>query len=591
MSPSCRTKSKTGCRTCKIRKIKCDELMPECRRCTSTGRKCDGYGIWGGGGENGNKDQYQQRHHDRPRPSSAATALALAESYYCSYEYRANPPTTLSSSPRTFCVYPANALDADEKSHLEWFWCRTARKVQGAFFSDAANAVLFQASASELAVTHAVLALCSVHKRADMSVLVRQRHDDDERFALVQYNKAIKYLQPRLMATNDRTSLRLCLLSCIAFVHLEFFRCHYQMARRHLEHGLRMLDCLQALSTVSSGSGSPFVDDCIVRNLRGLYLQSTLFGQQPDRPWAVVDSLKHIRDIATFSSVHQAREYLEILLLRICRMTETHSKKVSSSSTPSSFDGACSSAQCPSQDLSYDLQAWKAVYDTTWTRFKRSMNGLEVFAYRLLGVYHNMALIMVDTACEADEAKFDRHTARFASIIAQVMALRDMASSSKVREKFFGTSEEGLSHSIADIGLMAPLFYLAVKCRVHALRCQAIGMIAELPRKEGIWDAILVAQIAAKVVAIEEAESSICSADASSDHDGLRSPEDGPYEQLFLTLPTGLDQVPVPSASRRVEAIEVLLPDGPWDPVILKCIYQDKTQWDTYLIDRRGIGT
>ncbi|TQS32088.1 hypothetical protein Golomagni_07605, partial [Golovinomyces magnicellulatus] len=37
-------KVRTGCITCKIRRVKCDEVAPSCNRCTSTGRKCDGYG-------------------------------------------------------------------------------------------------------------------------------------------------------------------------------------------------------------------------------------------------------------------------------------------------------------------------------------------------------------------------------------------------------------------------------------------------------------------------------------------------------------------------------------------------------------------
>lgn len=36
-------KSSTGCTTCKIRRVKCDETHPACRRCTSTGRRCDGF--------------------------------------------------------------------------------------------------------------------------------------------------------------------------------------------------------------------------------------------------------------------------------------------------------------------------------------------------------------------------------------------------------------------------------------------------------------------------------------------------------------------------------------------------------------------
>ena len=37
------SKVKTGCLTCKIRKKKCDEAKPACRRCLDTGRSCDGY--------------------------------------------------------------------------------------------------------------------------------------------------------------------------------------------------------------------------------------------------------------------------------------------------------------------------------------------------------------------------------------------------------------------------------------------------------------------------------------------------------------------------------------------------------------------
>ena len=36
-------KSRAGCITCKTRRVKCDESQPACKRCTSTGRQCDGY--------------------------------------------------------------------------------------------------------------------------------------------------------------------------------------------------------------------------------------------------------------------------------------------------------------------------------------------------------------------------------------------------------------------------------------------------------------------------------------------------------------------------------------------------------------------
>ncbi|OHF03715.1 hypothetical protein CORC01_01034 [Colletotrichum orchidophilum] len=38
-------KVRTGCLTCKSRKVKCDEAKPACARCTGTGRKCEGYAV------------------------------------------------------------------------------------------------------------------------------------------------------------------------------------------------------------------------------------------------------------------------------------------------------------------------------------------------------------------------------------------------------------------------------------------------------------------------------------------------------------------------------------------------------------------
>lgn len=38
-------KVRTGCVTCEIRKVKCDEGKPFCKRCCETGRNCDGYAV------------------------------------------------------------------------------------------------------------------------------------------------------------------------------------------------------------------------------------------------------------------------------------------------------------------------------------------------------------------------------------------------------------------------------------------------------------------------------------------------------------------------------------------------------------------
>ncbi|KAF3760884.1 hypothetical protein M406DRAFT_334507 [Cryphonectria parasitica EP155] len=41
--PAPRKRTKTGCITCRIRRVKCDETRPSCNRCTQSKRVCDGY--------------------------------------------------------------------------------------------------------------------------------------------------------------------------------------------------------------------------------------------------------------------------------------------------------------------------------------------------------------------------------------------------------------------------------------------------------------------------------------------------------------------------------------------------------------------
>ncbi|KAI0764447.1 hypothetical protein BC629DRAFT_1251917, partial [Irpex lacteus] len=36
------TRSKTGCLTCRAKKVKCDEEKPDCARCRAGGREC----VW-----------------------------------------------------------------------------------------------------------------------------------------------------------------------------------------------------------------------------------------------------------------------------------------------------------------------------------------------------------------------------------------------------------------------------------------------------------------------------------------------------------------------------------------------------------------
>lgn len=73
------TRSKSGCNTCRQRKVKCDEARPSCRRCRQDGRPCHGY------------DEQQQK-QSVLFPSQGSTPVPTANSVRSTFEPVSTPP-------------------------------------------------------------------------------------------------------------------------------------------------------------------------------------------------------------------------------------------------------------------------------------------------------------------------------------------------------------------------------------------------------------------------------------------------------------------------------------------------------------------
>ncbi|KAF7164734.1 hypothetical protein CNMCM6106_001146 [Aspergillus hiratsukae] len=107
-----------------MRKVKCDEGYPACRRCLSTGRTCDGYGIWGGGSSN--------------KPTKLSAVIVNSAVII-------RPMSDFRLFTRT---------RNEEGRYLQWFRERTGSKMSGSFFSEFWSGFVLQASMSEPAVLH-----------------------------------------------------------------------------------------------------------------------------------------------------------------------------------------------------------------------------------------------------------------------------------------------------------------------------------------------------------------------------------------------------------------------------------------------------
>jgi hypothetical protein len=513
-----RIKNPASSSSSRARKVKCDETFPACRRCVSTGRTCGGYGVWGGGS------------------CHAVVSRHVA----------AEPPSSVSLLKTT----------PEDKYYFEWFKCRTSRKVPGMFVLNFWSTLVFQASLSEPAVLHAVLTFSSIHKDGDTYRKGDGSPDKQEQLMLAHYSKAISHLKPHF-SSKDRSSVRVALIACVLFVSVEVFRGHFKTAQAHLLNGLKVLSEMQYPFAVDSTgilllqSSLNRTDDWILEMFSRLQMQLALFNQSIqcrgiNLPYCKLESMP-----PKFRSFNEAWQGLERIFNRVLHLANHSQQKPPLSSTS---PNALLELQ---QRIKSELAQWLCTYESS-REGPEGLRGvffprLEEFTFQVLCTYHTMANIMVDSCLSSDdESIFDSLTEQFIVLIRLSVKNWNIRLSDRDFEVVTGPQ----SRSVMDIGWIPPLYYTALKCRVHRLRLQAVKFLEYSPHREGIWDGPIAACVARKVMEIEERDF-YDDIDTADDFEISSAPGVGDF-----SLPT-LPQ------SYRISGIKVDLPDGPTDNFFL----------------------
>ncbi|KAF2191044.1 hypothetical protein K469DRAFT_720016 [Zopfia rhizophila CBS 207.26] len=208
---------KTGCETCRIRRVKCDETKPECLRCTKTGRKCEGY------------------KHVTPSPGQSPSAAAS----YRNPSFLVVPQTP---SPTSVTRNPSRSISPDSAENRSFFYFRTHTlpKWTEFFDSDLWSQKILQLSHSEPAIKHGILALSTMHERFESTTPIFSAKTND--FAFVQYMQAVKHSNDLLTAHQEgKVDVEKVLIACIIFTCYENLAGNYRAANMHLRNGLRIL--------------------------------------------------------------------------------------------------------------------------------------------------------------------------------------------------------------------------------------------------------------------------------------------------------------------------------------------------------------
>ncbi|KAI0402508.1 hypothetical protein F4802DRAFT_348911 [Xylaria palmicola] len=484
--PATRRKVKTGCRTCKLRRVKCDEGRPSCHRCVSTGRACEGYGIWGGGGGGGGGGTGHAGQALAPRTSADAVRHAVLSHY--------------------------DKLSPEQEICFRWLRYRTFTKLPLPFVTPFWQMLVLQAIAGEPSILHAALALGSAHQRESLDgcrpTRPRRTLDPQQEFMLREYGRAIRALQPHFSSHGGK-SVHVTLIACVLFTFTENLLGRYAIANAHLHSGLRLLaeshgPAARSVDVNVSARMRGCVDDWIIETFARLHVQAALFGQGLLEIYPRLPLFPSTPMPGIFKSSNQAATHMDRLLLDILHLPEEFSSP-NDLATDSAIITALHDRR---KRLRVELGLWLAAYEATSPGLADGFSPIDEFYLKVLRGYHTMATITLNTlAWPACESRYDLYTADFISLIAQLVAIwRAHVARPVWHPRPWAPAEtpRRISHSVGDKGWIPLLYFVAVKCRVRRIRLQALRLLAQTVHKEGIWDSGLALLTATEVARIEE---------------------------------------------------------------------------------------
>ncbi|KAF3769807.1 hypothetical protein M406DRAFT_86615 [Cryphonectria parasitica EP155] len=411
-------KTKTGCFTCKARKVKCDEAKPHCRRCSTTGRPCA-----------------------YPPPPTGQAAYSWDELLTLGVS------TAMTLKRRT----PIGLYGADqtERRALEFFRLQVAPVLSRHSSGGVWKQLACQVGQQEPAVRHALACISSLYEGLSdtSSGFLRTSR---EKFALTQYNKALS------LVAAPRVDQNIVLFVCLLFITIETILDNSDMGLQHCRHGINLCNALPA---EAGGWAKDELRSIFLRLATVPYFFGTEVGEFPEPVGLMPDLEEGDGDAAVKNSAWEALVHRAVLLIR--RGAVYSHQTLINEVVPDSL----------LQEQQYVLKAL-----SKWCqRFKAQRAGLlpgsEAFETQL---WHEMHCIVgrVWAACciSYSQMLYDEYDEQFEEILQlseQIIDARRTAADS--RPKF-----------IFEMGFMPLLYFVAKSCRRLDLRLAALRHTLEL---------------------------------------------------------------------------------------------------------------
>ncbi|CAN9291260.1 unnamed protein product [Alternaria alternata] len=432
-------------------------------RCTSTGRKCEGYTSSGGAFQ-----VHIWSYSQTSGPQNAISTLGdlgdnarFLEFYY-------------------HCARPALSTSFDKE-----FWSRIA----------------IQMAHSEPAVRHALVALgalCQTEPGDMKHACSRFITNRDRKVMLSHYNLSIRCLVDRMGETTY--SHELGLVICLLFVCIEFLQGNYHTGLTHLNNGFRLIAARRrglagyqnqsagiALPSGSRSSQSTIEETVVPIFTRGM-AQDLLYGFKALQDLEVPSPTPAMYSRMQFQSLSEAqRVYFELRNATIVHLYMMGRKAIF--------------RQEPNNDAYNErdnLVACHRIWYEIMRRFElhHKLSDEESIAASALKASYHTTLVYVSCSASVIEKTYDAYLDDFKEIVRSAREVIDLTPPAKSHT----------AHFTLDIAIIPQLYFVATRCRCPTTRREAVALLERNPPREGLWDAQQHVVVSKRAIELEEAE-------------------------------------------------------------------------------------
>ena len=270
------------------------------------------------------------------------------------------------------------------------------------------------------------------------------------------------------------------LLLCLLFTSIELLQNNIDQALFHLRGGIRIA------ATLTPDSQDDRSTACLIQALGRFQVQARVHSSPTsdfNRNTVDIRLLGNASELPqSLRDMNEARLHLDRIAIStytILRRVKhlTRSSKIPLSSAKSvSFENALTS-------LASRLSRWREAFHELRDHLCGRCNNQTTAAPCLLELQSTSQFIILHNVFDPGEMCYDECTPDFVRIVNLAKEFLRL----RLRLDYIPIS--------IDSGLISPLFLVALKCRVPAVRVSAIDLLRLCPRREGLWHRDSVLQI------------------------------------------------------------------------------------------------